>query len=228
MKLNVVDLGKMRYEKALEIQFLMLERRQKNEIPDTLLLVEHEPVITLGKNAKSENILFSKEDLNKQGIELVEINRGGDVTYHGPGQIVGYPIINIKEQRLGIKDFVENLEQIFIDMLKEQYGIDALRDDINNGVWVNGEKITAVGLAVKRWVTMHGFAFNVSTDLDFFKLIVPCGIASRGVTNLEKLTGKKIDLSEIRETVIEYFVRDFGYTEVKKLDLEDILKDMEV
>lgn len=228
MKLNVVDLGKMKYEKALDIQFALLEKRQRGEVPDTLFLVEHEPVITLGKNAKSENILFSKEHLAKQGIDLVDINRGGDVTYHGPGQIVGYPIVNIKEQRLGIKDFVEKLEQIFIDLLKEKYDITAVRDDINNGVWVNGEKITAVGLAVKKWVTMHGFAFNVGTDLDFFKLIVPCGIASRGVTNVEKLTGKKIDLSEMNKTVIEYFVRDFNYTEVNILSLEDLLKEVEV
>ncbi len=222
MKLNVIDLGRMEYEKALEIQFSLLEKRQKGEIPDTLLIVEHEPVITMGKNAKSENILFSKDELKKQGVDLLEINRGGDVTYHGPGQIVGYPIVNIKEQKLGIKDFVERLEQIFIDLLKEKYDIEAVRDDINNGVWVNGEKITAVGLAVKRWVTMHGFAFNVATDLDFFKLIVPCGIPSRGVTNVQKLTGKNIDLSDMIQTVIEYFVRDFNYTEVKRLDIDEL------
>ena len=167
MKLNVVELGKMKYSEALDIQLSLLEKRQRGEITDTLLLVEHTPVITLGKNAKEENVLCSSTALKDKGVDLVEINRGGDVTYHGPGQIVGYPIVNIKMQKLGIRVFVEKLEQVFIDLLKEEYGITAIRDDINNGVWVDGEKITAVGLAVKKWVTMHGFAFNVATDLDF-------------------------------------------------------------
>lgn len=222
MKLNVVTLGKMNYQEAFDLQFKLLEKRKNEEIDDTFLLVEHPPVITLGRNAKKENILFSEKYLKEHDVDLVEINRGGDVTYHGPGQLVGYPIVNIKKQKLGIKDFVYKLEQIFIDLLKEEYNIEADRDDINNGVWVNNEKITAVGLAVKRWVTMHGFALNVSTDLDFFKLIVPCGIEGREVTSLEKLTGKEIDMEKIGEKVQEYFVREFNYTDVIKTSIEEL------
>lgn len=204
----------MKYKEALDLQIKLLEKRQKCEINDTILIVEHEPVITLGRNAKEENVLFSEKYLKDHNVDLMEINRGGDVTYHGPGQIVGYPIVNIKEKKMGIKNFVDGLEQVFIDLLKEKYEILAKRDDINSGVWVNGEKVTAVGLAVKRWVTMHGFAFNVSTNLDFFKLIVPCGIPTRGVTTLERLTGKEIDIEEVKQQVIDYFVRVFNYTEV--------------
>lgn len=222
MRLNVVNLGKMDYQDALNLQFELLEKRQSNIIDDTLLIVEHPPVITLGKNAKRENILFSDKYLKEHDVDIVEINRGGDVTYHGPGQIVGYQIVNIKDQKLGIKDFVFKLEQIFIDILKEKYNIEAKRDDINNGVWVNDEKITAVGLAVKRWVTMHGFAFNASTDLDFFKLIVPCGIQSRGVTNIEKLKNQKIDIEEVKSEVIDYFIREFKYLDVKNTSIDKL------
>ncbi len=222
MKLKVVNLGKMDYKEAFDLQFELLEKRKNEEIDDVFLLVEHPPVITLGRNAKKENILFSEKYLKEHDVDLVEINRGGDVTYHGPGQLVGYPIVNIKKQKLGIKDFVYKLEQIFIDILNEEYDIEAVRDDINNGVWVNNEKITAVGLAVKRWITMHGFALNVSTDLDFFKLIVPCGIEGRGVTSLEKLTGKEIDMEKISEKVEEYFVREFNYTDVVKTSIEEL------
>ncbi len=212
----------MDYKKALDLQFRLLEKRQKGEIDDTILIVEHLPVITLGRNAKRENVLFSDNYLKEHDVDIVEINRGGDVTYHGPGQIVGYPIVNIKEQKLGIKDFVYKLEQMIIDMLKDKYDIDAERDDINNGVWVNGEKITALGLAVKRWVTMHGFALNVSTDLSFFKLIVPCGIESRTVTNIEQLTGKNVDIEDVNKDVIDYFINEFKYTEVANLDLDEL------
>ena len=222
LKLNVVTLGKMDYQEALDLQFKLLEKRQKGEINDTILIVEHPPVITLGRNAKRENVLFSDQYLKEHNVDIVEINRGGDVTYHGPGQIVGYPIVNIKEQKLGIKDFVYKLEEMIINLLKDNYDIEAKRDDINNGVWVDGEKITAVGLAVKRWVTMHGFALNVSTDLSFFKLIVPCGIESREVTNIKKLIGENLNIENVIKYVIDYFISEFNYTEVANLDLDEL------
>lgn len=222
LKLNVVNLGKMDYQEALDLQFKLLEKRQKGEIDDTILIVEHPPVITLGRNAKRENVLFSDQYLKEHNVDIVEINRGGDVTYHGPGQIVGYPIVNIKEQKLGIKDFVYKLEEMIINLLKDNYDIEAKRDDINNGVWVDGEKITAVGLAVKRWVTMHGFALNVSTDLSFFKLIVPCGIESREVTNIKKLIGENLNIENVIKYVIDYFISEFNYTEVANLDLDEL------
>ena len=222
LKLNVVNLGKMDYQEALDLQFKLLEKRQKGEIDDTILIVEHPPVITLSRNAKRENVLFSDQYLKEHNVDIVEINRGGDVTYHGPGQIVGYPIVNIKEQKLGIKDFVYKLEEMIINLLKDNYDIEAKRDDINNGVWVDGEKITAVGLAVKRWVTMHGFALNVSTDLSFFKLIVPCGIESREVTNIKKLIGENLNIENVIKYVIDYFISEFNYTEVANLDLDEL------
>lgn len=222
MKLNIVNLGTMRYKEALDLQFEMLDKRKNNEISDTLLLVEHPPVITTGRNAKQENLLFTKEYLQQHSVDLVSTKRGGDVTYHGPGQIVGYPIVNIKTQKLGIKDFVYKLEQIFIDILNQDYNISADRDEINNGVWYNSDKLTAVGLAVKRWVTMHGFAFNVNTDLEFFKLIVPCGIQGRGVTSLEKLTGEKQDIEHIKEKIVERFIKELGYTEINHTNIEEL------
>lgn len=221
MKLNVVNLGKMGYQEALDLQFELLEKRQNNIIDDTLLIVEHPHVITLGRNAKRENVLFSDDYLNEHGVEIMEINRGGDVTYHGPGQIVGYLIVNIKEQRLGVKDFVDKVEQVIIDLLHDKYGISAERDDINNGVWVDSEKITAVGFAVKRWVTMHGFALNVSTDLEKFNLIVPCGIQSRSVTTMEKIKQEEIDIEAVKTEIIEYFTREFKY-EVRNIKIDEL------
>ncbi|AFS77159.1 lipoyl(octanoyl) transferase LipB [Gottschalkia acidurici 9a] len=222
MELNVLSLGKYNYEKSLELQFDLLKKRQEDKIKDTLILVEHPHVITLGKNAHKENILVSGEHLKKNGIDLVEINRGGDVTYHGPGQIVGYPIINIKEKKMGIKDFVSKLEEVFIALLNEKYGIIAIRDNINNGVWVDKNKIVALGLAVKRWVTMHGFAFNVGTDLNFFNLIVPCGVQGRGVTTVEKLTGKEVDLEQEKSDLLRYFIEIFNYTSIKEVTIDDL------
>lgn len=222
MELNILLLGKYDYKESLDLQFKLLKYRQEEKINDTLILVEHPHVITLGKNAHKENIIASKDYLEKQGVDVVEINRGGDVTYHGPGQLVGYPIINIKEKKMGIKDFVNHLEEVFIKFLKEKHNIDAVRDDINNGVWVGSDKVTALGLAVKRWVTMHGFAFNIATDLKYFNLIVPCGIQGRGVTTVEKLIGEKLDFEEESQELLKYFIDEFGYTSTKQVSLEDL------
>lgn len=222
MELNILLLGKYDYKESLDLQFKLLKYRQEEKINDTLILVEHPHVITLGKNAHKENIIASKGYLEKQGVDVVEINRGGDVTYHGPGQLVGYPIINIKEKKMGIKDFVNHLEEVFIKFLKEKHNIDAVRDDINNGVWVGSDKVTALGLAVKRWVTMHGFAFNIATDLKYFNLIVPCGIQGRGVTTVEKLIGEKLDFEEESQELLKYFIDEFGYTSTKQVSLEDL------
>lgn len=218
MKLNVLFLGKCEYDKALDIQYKVLEKRQKDEIADTLILVEHPPVITIGKNGKESNIVASPEYLKSQGISVFETNRGGDVTYHGPGQIVGYPIVKLNSLGIGVRDFVNGLEDIFIKLLKDKYNIEAGRDNENTGVWVGNEKITAIGLAVKRGVTMHGFAFNVNTILQHFMLIVPCGIVGKGVASVEKLTGGKADFEEMNKEVREYFCEVFsyeGYEEIK-------------
>lgn len=218
--LQVLNLGRCDYMSAYQIQLDLVAKRQKGEIEDTLILVEHPPVITLGKSAEDGHILFAKEFLNEQGIEVHQIERGGDVTYHGPGQIVGYPIFDIKRGGIGIRPFVENLEQLFIQLLKEEFDIPAGKDPVHTGVWVGDSKITAIGLAVKRGVTMHGFAFNVNTEMSHFQFIVPCGIADRGVTSLEKLTGETQDFGRITELVTTYFCKVFGFDAVTRCRYE--------
>ena len=188
MPINIVDLGKMNYREALEIQERLLALRQQNTIGDVLLLVEHPAVLTLGTRGQYENILASEAVLATHGIETFEVNRGGDVTYHGPGQLVGYPIMNLSCCDNDIKTFIWKIEETFIRLLADEFQIEASREDGKyTGVWVGNDKITAIGIAVKRWVTMHGFAFNIATNLEHFKLINPCGITDKGVTSLEAL-----------------------------------------
>ena len=246
MSINVVDLGKMKYKDALDIQERLLARRQANEIGDTLLIVEHPPTLTLGTRGQYENILASEELLARNQIEIFEVNRGGDVTYHGPGQIVGYPIMNLACVENDIRTFIWKLEQVFINLLLEEFRIEATREDKKyTGVWVkvsvgenttsaSGEncegqghatmekKITAIGIAVKKWVTMHGFAFNVNTNLDHFNLINPCGITDRGVTSLRQLTGVEQNMLVMKLKVAEYFCSEFG-RRLKPVKIEDLL-----
>lgn len=217
MKLNVLSIGRCEYEKALDIQYDVLKKRQEGDIEDTLILVEHPPVITLGRHAEESHILASEKYFNKNGIELFKTDRGGDVTYHGYGQIVGYPIFDIKNSNMGIREFVYNLEEVFITLLKEKFNITAGRDSQHTGVWVGDNKIVAIGLAVKRGVTMHGFAFNVNTNLDHFKLIIPCGIANKGVTSVEQIFGNPVNFQEVNELVLEYFCKVFHYDEFQNI-----------
>ncbi len=211
MKLDVRRLGPMDYGKALLIQEDMLKKRQQGIVCDTLLLVEHPPVLTLGRRGREENILLPRDVLTQKGISVYEVGRGGDITYHGPGQVVGYPIMDLKDRGRDIKKFVWDIEKVFIRLLKEEYKIDAHREEKTyTGVWVGKEKITAIGIAVKKWVTMHGFAFNVSTNLDHFKWITPCGLTDRNVTSLEKLTGREMDFDLLNRQVRDYFVEVFS------------------
>ncbi len=223
MKLNVLFLGRCEYEKALEIQYDILRKRQDGNIEDTLILVEHPPVITMGRRAEKAHIIGSGKLLEHNGIKIFETNRGGDVTYHGPGQVVGYPIFDLKKYKMGIRRFVENLEEVFISLLKNRYDIDAERNEEHTGVWIGNNKIAAMGLAVKRGVTMHGFAFNVNTNLDHFKFIVPCGISDKGVTSVEGLVGKNVDFEKEKNYVLEYFCRVFNYSSYEELDAEEYL-----
>ncbi len=219
MVLNVVKLGRCDYETALNIQLDLVQKRQSGEIGDTLILVEHPPVLTLGKRPSDGLILVSKEALAEHGIDVFQTQRGGLITYHGDGQIVGYPIVDIKRSGIGIRRFVNGLEQIFIKLLKEEYGIDAGKDEEHTGVWVGGSKITAIGLAVRRGVTMHGFAFNVNPNMNHFNLIVPCGIQGRGVASLQTLMGEeqKVDFEHVNGQVLDYFTKEFEYTEVVEM-----------
>ena len=205
MTLKILFLGKCEYRKALEIQYKLLEKRQKGEIEDTLIIVEHPPVITLGNQAEKANIIVSEEYLKQQGIDIIETNRGGDVTYHGDGQIVG---------------FVNGLEEVFIQLLQQELGIASERSAGQTGVWIGNNKILAIGLAIKRGVTMHGFAFNVNTNLQHFNFIVPCGITDKGVTSVEKILGKTYSIEEMNKKVVEYFVKVFNYQEFDIIDGE--------
>ncbi len=205
MEVEVVNLGLIDYLKALEIQRKLIKLRQEGKIKDTMLLLEHPPVITLGRRSLEANILMPKDFFKAHGIDVCEIERGGDVTYHGPGQLVGYPILDLNNYGKDIRQFVANIEEIFIRLLSREYGIDAGRNDEHTGVWVGDEKITAIGFAVKKWVTMHGFAFNVNTDMSHFNWIVPCGIKDKGVTSLQSLLGDKVDMNEVMGHVVSYF-----------------------
>lgn len=215
MKLIYKDLGTVKYDIAYDLQEKYVEMVQ-NDSPDTLILLEHPKVITLGINADASNIIMDKSELIKNGFEIIKIRRGGDVTYHGPGQLVVYTIFNIKKNHGGsIKRFVQGLEQLIIDMLIEEYGINANRDPINSGVFIGHSKIAAIGLSVHRGVTMHGFALNVNTELNDFKTIVPCGLTTRDVTSMEVILGQNQNMAQIKNSILNRFVQTFGFTSVE-------------
>ncbi|MCF8019516.1 MAG: lipoyl(octanoyl) transferase LipB [Vallitaleaceae bacterium] len=233
IEVQIVQLGLMDYKEVYDLQKKALGLRQKNLIGDTLLLVEHDSVITSGIRGASDHILVTDQFLKDKHVPVYEIRRGGDVTYHGPGQIVGYPIIDLKNHGKDIRSFVRNVEEIFIRLLKEHYDITANRDPLHPGVWVDDNKITAVGFEIKRWVSMHGFAFNVNTKMDEFDWIVPCGIKEKGVTSLQELIGRAEDEHQIREWIIQYFSELFNvktYTTDKQAFLRNmddlLLSDM--
>lgn len=201
--------GLVDYPAGLRLQRELMSLRQQNRVGDLLLLLEHPPVLTLGKNADDRHILYAPEVLEAQGIKVYKVDRGGDVTYHGPGQIVGYPIIHLRENGLSVRKYVWLLEQVFINLLEQEYSLAAYRDSGYPGVWLQNDKITAVGCSVKKWVTMHGFAFNVNTNLEHFKAINPCGIMDRGVTSLQAIFGCPVELAFARELIIKHFCNCF-------------------
>lgn len=218
MKLNILDLGQCDYRKALDIQYEILGKVQSGDMDDTLILVEHPPVITLGKNATESNVLFDEKDLKEKGIDLYNISRGGDVTYHGPGQLVGYPIFNLKKNHgRSIRVFIEKLEDVFIDFIGDTYNLSVGRHECNAGVWYGEEKVVALGLAVKSGVTMHGFAFNLNTILDHFNLIVPCGLSNMGVTSIKKITGHEINLDDVKKEIAGYVMNAYGFNDIEMI-----------
>lgn len=201
----------MGYGEALDLQLRLVEERRAESIGDTLILVEHPPVITMGRKATDADILVPRADLEAAGVEIHRITRGGEATYHGPGQIVGYAIINLYNHQRKLRLFVERMEEVFIRLLAEHYAITAGRDDEHRGVWVGDRKITAIGIAVTRAITMHGFAFNVCPDLSHFDWIVPCGIRDRGVTSLEAELGRRPDWGTVKQRVVSSFREVYGY-----------------
>ena len=210
--LTVRRLGRVDYDAAVVLQKQLVEERRAGEIGDTLLLLEHPPVITLGARTRGKptHIVASAEQLEHDGVAVRETGRGGDVTYHGPGQLVGYPIIDLNPDRRDVHKYVRNLEDVLILAL-EAFGIAGTRVDGLTGVWVGPlggeEKIAAIGVRISRWITSHGFALNVATDLNHFNLIVPCGIADRGVTSIERQVGRAVPLPDVEDAVVEAFSR---------------------
>ena len=208
--LEVRRLGIVSYADALAMQRALVEERKAGRVPDLLLLLQHPPVITLGVRGDGgrSHIVATNERLAELGVEVFETGRGGDVTYHGPGQIVGYPIIDLKPDRCDVHRYVRDVEEVMIRVCAD-YGLSAGRIQGLTGTWIGAEKIGAIGVRISRWITSHGFAFNVSTRLEHFQLIVPCGISDRGVTSLEKATGRTIAFEEVEDRVIAHFATVF-------------------
>ena len=205
-KCELRELGRMDYGQALEWQRRMVAARQRGEIPDQLLLLEHPHVITLGRNGQLRNLLASDEVLDRAGIAFYPTDRGGDVTYHGPGQLVGYPILDLREWKRDVGAYVRAIEQTIIDTLAD-YGIAAGRIPKLTGVWVGERKIAAIGVHISRWVTSHGFALNVATDLNYFQYIVPCGL-TKPVTSMAAL-GVGATVEEVGRALAAHFGRIF-------------------
>ena len=216
--ISVLQLGTLDYSTALRLQQKLVEMRKQGQVGDVLLLLEHTPVITLGRNAKVSNILASPEQLNRRGVELFECDRGGDVTFHGPGQLVAYPIFDLrafpsgsaKRATMGAVEYVRNLEEVLIRACAD-YAISTERIAGLTGVWTMPEsatpraKIAAIGVHISRGVTSHGFALNVNTNLSFFDLIIPCGIANRPVTSMQKELGREVRLEDVEHAISRNF-----------------------
>jgi lipoyl(octanoyl) transferase len=207
-KLLVTDLGLIGWAEAYALQQRVVAARKAGAIEDVFLFCEHPHVITLGRSANRTNLLASEHVLKQKGVELHETNRGGDVTYHGPGQVVGYPVLNLSQIKRDVGWYVRTLEEVMI-RASADFGVKAFRVPGKTGIWVKAgdseEKLAAIGVHISRWVTSHGFAFNVSTDLRYFNLIVPCGIADRKATSLEKLLGRSVSLDEVKPNLTSHF-----------------------
>ncbi len=212
--LRVLHRGLLPFREAWELQKLLFRDRLAGKIPDTLLLVEHPPTITLGRGGNREHLLATPEELARKQVDVVDIDRGGDITYHGPGQIVGYPILDLSALLPDLHRYVRALEAVMIETLS-LHGLEAVRVPGMTGIWCRGMKAGAIGVKVKRWVTMHGFALNVSTDLTGFKLIVPCGLQGKQATSMQQLLGRSLDLAMVRSQLVGQFLHVLGLEQVQ-------------
>jgi len=209
--LDVVRLGRRKYDEVWEKQKELVNQRRFGTVSDTLILVEHDPVYTLGKNSNENHLLQTRD----RHVPVYHIERGGDVTFHGPGQLVGYPILDLHHHRLSVSWYMRTLEEILIQTLG-QFGIESQRREGLTGVWVREEKIAALGVRLSRWISMHGFALNVNTDLKFFDGIIPCGIFEYDVTSMSQILGKEVSLVEVEETLITVFRLLFSFQECEE------------
>lgn len=209
-RLAVRRLGRVPYADALELQSELVAARRAGEIPDTLLLLEHPHVITLGSSADAADVLVGSKERERAGIELYEVGRGGGVTYHGPGQLVGYPILDLKPDRKDLHAYLRDLEEVLI-RVAGAFGVTAVRRPGLTGVWTASGKLAAIGVRVaSQWITSHGVAINVASDLSFFDRIVPCGIQGEAVTSLERELGRAVDIEEVAEMLVQRFSDVFG------------------
>jgi len=221
-KLVYCDLGLIDYKDAWDIQKSIHQLRLENKFDDVLLLLEHPHTYTLGKTADKENLVGDKKYLDENKISVYDIDRGGDITYHGPGQIVGYPIINLTNWQQDTHKYLRAIEEVIIKVCAE-YDLDGSRVDKYTGVWLDDRKICAIGIKVSRWITMHGFAFNVNTDLKLFSGIIPCGITDKDVTSLNRELKKEISLNEVKEKIIHHFDVVFNYDQIEFKTKEELL-----
>lgn len=222
-KLIYSDLGLIDYAKAWDIQKQVFEKRINGLTDDTFFMLEHPNTYTLGKTADKNNLIGNTQFLQEQGISVFEIDRGGDITYHGPGQIVGYPIIDLKNWKQDTHLYLRNIEETIIKVC-DFYGLKAGRKEKYTGVWIGERKICAIGVKISRWVTMHGFAFNVNTNLNLFNGIIPCGIRDKEVTSLERELGNKQDINEVKMKILDIFSQQFDYHIINTVSSADYIK----
>ncbi|MDE0291757.1 MAG: lipoyl(octanoyl) transferase LipB [Candidatus Dadabacteria bacterium] len=221
--LDIYELGTVPYEKALEYQENLLAKRIAEEIQDSLILLEHPPTITTGRKGNTENLLVRGEYLKKHGISFVHASRGGDITFHGPGQIVGYPILNLKNHGMDIRKHLRMIEEMIIRTLRD-FEIEGRRIDGVTGVWVKRSKVASIGIAIRKWVTYHGFALNVNTNLDYFELILSCGITDVRITSIGSWLGneEEVKMDDVTRSVIKNFMGVFGFEDFILRDEKDI------
>ncbi len=224
--LNVLQLGLHPYECALRLQHQIVAARRDGRVADTLILLQHPPVITLGRRGDERNILVSRAWLVEQNIQVHRVERGGDVTYHGPGQLVGYPIMDLRQHREDVGRYMHCLEEVLIRTLGE-FGIEGGRSPGNIGVWLDEQrKIAALGARIEKWITYHGFALNVGADVSHSQIIVPCGLADKEVTSMEETLGRPIDMGRVRESLVRCFAAVFG-VDVREVAFKDLLPLLE-
>jgi lipoate-protein ligase B len=218
-KMISVDLGRTDYKATWDLQKKLVDLRHKGEVPDILLFTEHNPVITMGRASSPKNLLCTPEELKRENVQLYEVERGGDVTFHGPGQLVIYPIMDLTRQGRDLHLYLRNLERAIIAVLQE-YGIDAGTKEGLTGVWADNHKLAAIGVAVSRWITYHGAALNVNTDLDYFRLITPCGISRYPVGSINSMIGEEADLLKVKSRLETNFAKVFD-AEIEPADSID-------
>lgn len=221
-KLDVYKLGTVPYRDALELQHALLELRKEGKAGDSLILLEHPHTLTTGRRGNMDNLLVYKDALEKKGVHFEIISRGGDITYHGPGQIVGYPIIDLTTRGRDVHRYLRDLEEVLIHTLAN-YGMEARRVEGVTGVWVKWHKIASIGVGVKRWLTYHGFALNVNTDLSYFDMIVPCGIKDVRMTSIQRWLAKReqVDMAEAEQHIMDAFSRVFDMTALNEIAFRD-------